>query len=98
MAGPWPLGPANGKAQFKWRSYKGVLARQEAGGPRWLTKSTMKQTDVFVPFAFEVGGAMGDESEDFRQKSSRPGCERRYARHVDDRTRTLFLYRSTIFS
>ena len=47
---------ANGKAQFKWRSYKGALARQKTGGPGWLAKSTTKETDVFVPFAFEVGG------------------------------------------
>ena len=42
--GPWrdPGHSANGKAQSKWRSYKGALARQEAGGPGWLTKSTMK--------------------------------------------------------
>ena len=71
--GPWrdPGHSANGKAQFKWRSYKGALARQEAGGPGWLTKSTMKQTDVFVPFAFEVGGAMGDESEDFLSEAAK---------------------------
>lgn len=50
---------------------KGALARQEAGGPGWLTKSTMKQTDVFVPFAFEVGGAMGDESEDFLSEAAK---------------------------
>ena len=62
---------ANGKAQFKWRSYKGALARQKAGGPGWLAKSTTKETDVFVPFAFEVGGALGDESEDFLREAAK---------------------------
>ena len=67
----------------KWRSYKGALARQEAGGPGWLTKSMMKQTDVFVPFAFEVGGAMGDESEDFLSEAAKVAehCRRGVAMH-----------------
>ena len=62
---------ANGKAQFKWRSYKGELGvgeAEKAGGPGWLAKSTTKETDIFVPFAFEVGGALGDGSEDFLRR------------------------------
>ena len=37
----------------------------------YLLTRTMKQTDVFVPFAFEVGGAMGDESEDFLREAAK---------------------------
>ena len=31
----------------------------------------MKQTDVFAPFAFGVGGAMGDDSEDFLSEAAK---------------------------
>ena len=64
--GVWrPVGhAANGKARFKWRSYKGALRRQESGDRGWLVKQS-RATDQFVPFAFEVGGALGDEAEAF---------------------------------
>ena len=36
-----------------------------------LTGSTMKHTDAFVPFAFGVGVAVGDESEDFLSEAAK---------------------------
>ena len=65
--GAWrePGSGANAKAGFKWRSYKGALKRQEDGGIGWLAASKSRPQDEFVPFAFEVGGALGDEAEGF---------------------------------
>ena len=49
----------------KWRSYKGALRRQTEGGAGWLiVKGKGAAADVFVPFAFEVGGALGREAEE----------------------------------
>ena len=36
----------------------------ESGDRGWLVKQS-RATDQFVPFAFEVGGALGDEAEAF---------------------------------
>ena len=49
-AGSWALGERQGAVQVA--ELQGRTGEAEAGGPGWLTKSTMKQTDVFVPFAF----------------------------------------------
>jgi hypothetical protein len=56
---------ADAKAADKWRSYRGALERQEDGGLGWLVKGKGATADVFVPFAFEVGGALGKEAEEF---------------------------------
>ena len=53
------------KAQGKWRSYRGALKRQEEGGLGWLVKGKGATADEFVPFAFEVGGALGRGAEEF---------------------------------
>ena len=65
--GRWrePGHSANVKALGKWRSYKGARRRQEEGGMGWLVKGKGTAADVFVPFAFEVGGALGSEAEAF---------------------------------
>ena len=60
-AGEVPFGSVCGK----WRSYKGARRRQEEGGMGWLVKGKGTAADVFVPFAFEVGGALGREAEAF---------------------------------
>ena len=41
------------------------ISRQEEGGKGWLVKGKGTVADVFVPFAFEVGGALGREAEEF---------------------------------
>ena len=65
--GRWrePGHSANVKALGKWRSYKGARRRQEEGGKGWLVKGKGTAADVFVPFAFEVGGGLGREAEAF---------------------------------
>ena len=52
------------KATGKWASYRGALERQEQGGRGWMVKTSLGASDEFVPFAFEVGGALGREAED----------------------------------
>jgi len=59
---------ADVKAAGKWRSYDASLASQEAGGRGWLCEGDSKSTDEFVPFAFEIGGALGTEAEDFMRE------------------------------
>ena len=56
---------ANVKAQKKWKSYEGARRRQKEGGKGWLVKGKGTTEDLFVPFAFEVGGALGREAEEF---------------------------------
>ena len=56
---------ADVKATAKWRSYKASLKSQATGGRGWLCEGKSKATDVFVPFAFEIGGALGTEAEAF---------------------------------
>jgi len=64
--GKWrvPGKAADAKAAGKWTSYRGALARQETGGRGWMVKTSLGARDEFVPFAFEVGGALGREAED----------------------------------
>ena len=62
---------ADGKALFKWRSYNGALERQKSGDRGWLAASESKDEDIFVPFAFEVGGAWGTEAEEFLKDSKK---------------------------
>ena len=56
---------ARSSEQAKWRSYTEALKEQAKGGHGWLCGSASVQTDKFVPFAFEIGGALGVEAEDF---------------------------------
>ena len=51
--------------QGRGSSYKGARRRQEQGGKGWLVKGKGTAADEFVPFAFEVGGALGREAEEF---------------------------------
>ena len=44
-------------------SYRGAMRRQEGGGLGWLTRGAGVAADVFVPFGFEVGGALGEQAE-----------------------------------
>ena len=62
---------ADGKALFKWGSYNGALERQKSGDRGWLAASESKDEDIFVPFAFEVGGAWGTEAEEFLKESKK---------------------------
>ena len=42
------------------------MSRQEEGGKGWLVKSKKSTaSDLFVPFGFEVGGALGRKAERF---------------------------------
>ena len=50
---------------IKWPQLQGRAAEAKDGRSGWLAKSATKETDIFAPFAFGVGGALGDESEDF---------------------------------
>jgi hypothetical protein len=60
---------ADVKAKGKWRSYDASLASQATGGRGWLCEGKSKSTDEFVPFAFEVGGALGTEAEAFMREA-----------------------------
>ena len=62
---------ADGKARGKWKSYDASLESQAAGGLGWLCEGQSKSTDEFVPFAFEVGGALGTEAEAFMREAGR---------------------------
>ena len=41
------------------------MKRQDEGGLGWLVGHKAVAKDVFVPFGFEVGGALGAEAEGF---------------------------------
>ena len=60
---------ADVKAKAKWRSYDASLASQDTTGRGWLCGGKSKSTDVFVPFAFEIGGALGTEAEAFMREA-----------------------------
>ena len=60
---------ADVKAKAKWRSYEASLASQANGGRGWLCDGKSKATDEFVPFAFEIGGALGTEAEAFMREA-----------------------------
>ena len=60
---------ADAKATRKWSSYDASLTSQAAGGRGWLCEGGSKSTDEFVPFAFEIGGALGTEAEDFMREA-----------------------------
>ena len=60
---------ADVKAKAKWRSYDASLASQASGGRGWLCDGKSKSTDEFVPFAFEIGGALGTEAEAFMREA-----------------------------
>ena len=60
---------ADVKATAKWRSYEASLASQATGGRGWLCEGKSKATDVFVPFAFEIGGALGTEAKAFMREA-----------------------------
>eukprot|EP01043_Picozoa_sp_COSAG02_P039630 COSAG02_NODE_3144_length_7290_cov_18.513559_7_plen_90_part_00 len=51
---------ASGKERGKVLSYRGAMRRQEGGGLGWLARGAVVAADVFVPFGFEVGGALGE--------------------------------------
>ena len=51
------------RTHWEWASYRGALDRQEQGGRGWMVKTSLGASDEFVPFAFEVGGALGREAE-----------------------------------
>ena len=40
-----------------------------------MCEGDSKSTDEFVPFAFEIGGALGTEAEDFMREVVRCGVE-----------------------
>ena len=42
-----------------------AAATHPLGGKGWLVKGKGAAEDAFVPFAFEVGGALGREAEEF---------------------------------
>ena len=56
---------ASGKERGKVLSYRGAMKRQDEGGLGWLVRHKAVAKDVFVPFGFEVGGALGAEAEGF---------------------------------
>ena len=56
---------ASGKERGKVLSYRGAMKRQDEGGLGWLVKHKSVAKDEFVPFGFEVGGALGAEAEGF---------------------------------
>ena len=58
---------ARSSERAKWRSYNESLEEQAKGGRGWLCGSKSVSTDKFVPFAFEVGGALSVEVEDFTE-------------------------------
>ena len=41
------------------------MKRQDEGGLGWLVKHKSVAKDEFVPFGFEVGGALGAKAEGF---------------------------------
>jgi hypothetical protein len=58
-----PGAAATSKEKGKIRSYKGAMRRQDEGGKGWLVSGKCRSPDLFVPFGFEVGGALGEKAE-----------------------------------
>eukprot|EP01043_Picozoa_sp_COSAG02_P051478 COSAG02_NODE_5422_length_4345_cov_3.380593_1_plen_131_part_00 len=58
-----PGAAASSKEKGKIRSYRGAMRRQEEGGRGWLVSGKCRSPDLFVPFGFEVGGALGKKAE-----------------------------------